>query len=163
MKNVFKGSLILAFFSISIAVFNLSCNKEASAQNNTTFSLPAATTSTLGGVIVGQGLSVTSNGTISTQSVGLLVFAKGGDKNNEFWTSKYDGSGQVKITISSFPPTGEIVKEGIKLSPDGKKFFFVGFTTNGQTTNVDGLYSCNVDGSGLTKLIDNIDEFSDIK
>lgn len=160
MKNFFKGSLILAFFSISIAVFNLSCNKEASAQNNTTSPLPAATTSTLGGVIVGQGLSVTSNGTISTQSAGVLVFAKGSDKNNEFWTSNYDGTNQVKITISSIAATGEILKADIKLSPDGKKFFFVGFIASGQP---DVLFSCNRDGSGLTKLVDNIDEFSDVK
>ncbi len=163
MKNIFKGSIVLMIFSLAIVIFNISCEKESIAQTNTPFVLPKATSNSLGGVIVGSGLSVTTDGTISTQSAGLLVFAKGGDKRNEFWISKYDGSGQVKITISSFPLTGEIVKEGIKLSPDGKKFFFVGYTANGQITNVDGLYSCNLDGSGLTKLIDNIDEFSDVR
>jgi hypothetical protein len=162
MKNIFKGSLILTFFSISITVFNISCNKEISAQNNTSNSLPIATTSNLGGVIVGQGLTVTSNGTISTQNAGLLVFAKGGDKPNEFWSSKFDGSNQTKITIA-LPATAEIVKESIKISPDGKKFFFTLNLNPVLPTSQDAIYSCNIDGSGLTKLVDNIGEFSDAK
>lgn len=162
MKNIFKGSLILIFFSISIAVFNISCNKETTAQTNTTYSLPVATTSTVGGVIVGSGLSVTSNGTISTQNAGLLVFAKVGDKANEFWTAKFDGSSQTKITLT-ISATAEIVKESIKISPDGKKLFLVLNLNPTLPASLDAIYSCNIDGSGLTKLVDNIGEFSDAK
>ena len=162
MKNILKGSIILFIFSISIILFNISCKKESIAQTNTSYILPKATSNSLGGVIVGSGLSVTDNGTISTQSAGLLIFAKGADKYNEFWTSKYDGTNQVKITISSIPSTGEIIKETIKLSPDGKKFFFQ-MNPNVTSNLTDALYSCNIDGSGLIKLIDDIDEFSDVK
>jgi Tol biopolymer transport system component len=55
------------------------------------------------------------------------------------------------------------VKESIKVSPDGKKFFFtLNFNPMIQTSQ-DAIYSCNIDGSGLTKLVDNIGEFSDAK
>ncbi len=47
----------------------MSCQKEATAQQTgSNYILPSATTSTLGGVIVGSGLSVTSNGTLSLTS-----------------------------------------------------------------------------------------------
>ena len=121
-----------------------------------------ATTSTVGGVIVGSGLSVTSNGTISTQNAGLLVFAKGGDKANEFWTAKFDGSSQTKITLT-ISATAEIVKNSIKISPDGKKLFLVLNLNPTLPASLDAIYSCNIDGSGLTKLVDNIGEFSDAK
>ena len=104
MKTIFKSSLLLLLFSFSVLVFNLSCEKELIAQNTTPYTLPIATSTKLGGIIVGTGLNVTTDGVLSTQqNLGLLVFAKGGDKANEFWTSKYDGTGQVKITISTLP------------------------------------------------------------
>jgi len=135
MKNILKGSILLIIFSFSIALVNISCNKEASAQTNTN--------------------------TTTTQPLGILVFAKGGDKSTEFWTAKYDGTNQTKISLSGLPSTAELVKGTIRISPDGKKFFF---TLNLNPVNSqDAIYSCNVDGSGLTKLIDNVDEFSDVK
>jgi hypothetical protein len=161
MKNIFKGSIVLMIFSFSIIIFNISCEKESIAQTNTPYVLPKATSSSLGGVSVGSGLSVTTDGTISTQSLGILVFSKSGDNANEFWTSKHDGSSQTKITIPSFPSTAELIKETIKISPDGKKFFF---TMNpNPLSSLDAIYSCNIDGSSLTKLIDNIDAFSDVR
>jgi hypothetical protein len=116
-------------------VFNLNCKKESIAQNTST----------------------------SIQNLGILVFSKAGDKVNEFWTSKYDGSGQIKITITSITSTGEIVKDNIQISPDGKKFFFIANTNPTNPSSMDAIYSCNIDGSGVTKLVDNIDEFSDVK
>jgi hypothetical protein len=164
MKTLFKSSLILILFAISVTVFNISCEKESIAQNVNSYTLPVATTSKLGGVIVGSGLSITTDGILSTQNsgnLGILVFAKTGDKANEFWTSKLDGTNQTKITLSSLSFTAEIVKSTIKISPDGKKLFF---TLNLNPSNSqDAIYSCNIDGSALTKLIDNVDEFSDVK
>jgi hypothetical protein len=133
MKTLLKSSILLLIFSFSLLVFNLSCKKESTAQNTST----------------------------SIQNLGILVFAKAGDKANEFWTSKYDGTGQTKITVSSLPSTGEIWKESIQISPDGKKFFFNGITKS--TDISSSIYSCNADGTGLTKLVDSIDEFSDVK
>ena len=135
MKTLFKSSVLLLLFSFSLLVFNLSCKKESIAQNTST----------------------------SIQNLGILVFSKAGDKVNEFWTSKYDGSGQIKITITSITNTGEIVKDNIQISPDGKKFFFIANTNPSNPSSMDAIYSCNIDGSGVTKLVDNIDEFSDVK
>jgi hypothetical protein len=135
MKTLFKSSVLLLLFSFSLLVFNLSCKKESIAQNTST----------------------------SIQNLGILVFSKAGDKANEFWTSKYDGSGQIKITITSITSTGEIVKDNIQISPDGNKFFFIANTNPTNPSSMDAIYSCNIDGSGVTKLVDNIDEFSDVK
>jgi hypothetical protein len=63
------GSVALTLFSISIVIFQMSCKKDATAQTGgTSYTLPTATTSTLGGVIVGSGLSVTSNGILSANA-----------------------------------------------------------------------------------------------
>jgi hypothetical protein len=163
MKHIIKTSLVLIFFSLSIIIFNLSCEKESTAQANTSYTLPKATTSSLGGVIVGSGLSVTDNGTISTQNFDIIIFSRNGDKENEFWTAKHDGTNQKKITIPSLPTTEAISKDQLRLSPDGKKFFFKIYYYPNNTGINEKLYSCNIDGSGLTKLIDDVAGFSDLK
>ena len=137
MKTLLRSSILLLFFSFSLLVFNLSCKKESTAQNTST----------------------------STQNLGILVFSKLGDKTNEFWTSKYDGTSQTKITISlsSFPSTTEILNTSVKISPDGTKFFFILNTNPNNPNNYDALYSCNANGTGVTKLVDNINELTDVK
>lgn len=125
-----KSSLILLLFATSAVLFNISCEKEALAQT-TAPTVP--------------------------QPLGLLLFSKGGDKSNELWLGNYDGSNQTKITIASFPTGGDIDRSTIKMSPDGKKIFFCMFIA---ATNVQSIYSCNADGSGLTKIIDNVDEIA---
>lgn len=131
MKKIFKASFVLLFFSMSIFIFNMSCKKESTAQTNTT--------------------------NVTPQNLGILIFSKNGDKTNEFWTSKYDGTSQLKVTISSFPADGDIDGSSWRISPDGKKVFFLLYTPSSQ---VQSLYSCNIDGSGLTKLIENVDELN---
>jgi hypothetical protein len=76
----------------------------------------------------------------------------------EVWIANYDGTNPSKVNITL--PTGiefEDGLEGIKLSPDGKKIFFnagpaasVGALYAGSTD----IYSCNSDGSSVTKIID---------
>lgn len=66
MKKLFLGSIVLMMFSISITLIQISCQKPAEAQTGSnTYVLPPATTSALGGVIVGQGLNVTNTGVLS--------------------------------------------------------------------------------------------------
>lgn len=69
MKKLFMGSIAILLFTIAISIFQISCEKEAVAYNSN-YKLPPATTSTLGGVIVGNGLSATLNGTL-TASAGI--------------------------------------------------------------------------------------------
>src|SRR2546423_12190340 len=103
MRKLLLGSLVLTAFSIAILLFQISCQKSALAE--VPYTLPPATTTTLGGVIVGSGLSVTSNGTLSVNAAGgvqqlnKIIFAKllpaGGII--EIWTMNYDGSNQTKV------------------------------------------------------------------
>jgi len=55
---------------------------------NYTYTLPAATTTTLGGVIAGSGLSVTAGGTISTVNNGTLTNFSASDLSPLFTTSE---------------------------------------------------------------------------
>jgi len=163
MKKLLFASVVLSIFSISIVVFQMSCTKSATAQSNN-YVLPPATTSTLGGVIIGSGLSVTSNGTLSTTSTaGLsqlskLLFVKMVINNTtvsgEIWTTNFDGANQTKVNIVL--PSGVSISVGsangtdVRLSPDGKIIFFK--TIN--STSGNDIYSCNIDGSNVQKIID---------
>ena len=101
-KKLFLGSIALTTFALSIILFQVSCQKDVVAQNTTNYTLPPATTTTLGGVIVGNGLSVTSNGTLSVNASGgttqqnKLLFVKsfvvGTTETSEIWTVNYDGT-----------------------------------------------------------------------
>lgn len=158
MRKLLLGSFALMAFSIAIIIFQFSCKKTASAQ--TSYTLPPATSSTLGGVVVGNGLSVTSNGTLSVSSSGgvtqlnKIIFAKlvtsGGA--TEIWTMNYDGSNKTKVNIV-MPAGQEIITESPKLSPDGTKVIFIGRTI-ASASNDDDIYICNIDGSNVTKIYD---------
>ena len=102
MKKVFLGSIVLVFFAVAICLFQISCTKEAVAQTNSTYVLPPATTTTLGGVIVGNGLSITPTGVLSVNSsvgsVALqnkILFTKESNSTlaAEIWSANYDGTG----------------------------------------------------------------------
>lgn len=171
----------------------MSCQKEATAQQSgSNYTLPFATTSTLGGVIIGNGLSVTGNGTLSVNSTGgnytlpagtastlggfivgnglsvtsngtlsvnpsstglaqlnIILFQKYNDNTgiNELWTVNIDGTNQKKIPINLNLP---IISA--RLTPDGKK---VVFSTDGTNSKNGYIYSCSIDGSNLTKIVDN--------
>ena len=144
------GSLVLMTFSFAVIGFQLSCKKEATAQTVPNYSLPPATTSVLGGVIIGSGLSITSSGILSTTSTGtglsqlnkLLIH----DGTN-FATINYDGTNKTIIsftlptgrTLRSTPPKGH-------LSPDGNILFFEVYESS---TGTYFIYSCSINGSNL--------------
>ncbi len=69
MKKVLLGSIILVAFSIAIVLFQISCQKTAEAQMSN-YTLPPATTTNLGGIMVGSGLTVTTSGVVSATSTG---------------------------------------------------------------------------------------------
>jgi hypothetical protein len=155
MKKVLMGSAFLAVIGIGITATQLSCSKTTA--QSTSYTLPPATTSTLGGVIVGSGLTVSSNGTLSANSTsgGLtqlnkLIYYKG----YEIWTANYDGTSNSKVNITLPSGIGMAYSSELTLSPNGQKIFFTaGPGANGTTVSGD-LYSCNIDGSGVTKVLD---------
>ena len=153
MKKILMSSIALSLFSISLVVFQMSCQKSVSAQTSG-YTLPPATNSTLGGVIVGTGLSVSSNGTLSVTAAGGLqqlnkiLFRKNTPGNN-IWMANYDGSSQTQINIAV--PSGLYLTGEASLSPDGKTIF-VGLADN--SSHINYIYSCNTDGTNLKKIID---------
>lgn len=158
MKKLLLGSVILTFFAFSIILFQASCQKEAVANTESAYTLPPATTATLGGVIVGSGLNVTANGTLSVTSSGVTqqnkIFYKKGVKDpsnssksiDEIWSANYDGSNQKKLSVT-LPLDSKIV--ALSISPDRQSLFF---SVWGPLTA--NIYTCKTDGSGLTKIID---------
>jgi hypothetical protein len=128
MKSLLKSSLVLIVFSFSIIIFNISCEKTAEAQLTTPVS--------------------------GVQNVGLVFFNKYGDKDNEFWKANFDGSNQVKIAIAALPAGMQIDKVSLRVSPDGQKVFFNLYNAS---LNQQNMYSCNIDGSGIKKIIDQVD------
>lgn len=154
------GSAALTLFSLSIILFQISCQKDSNAQSgNSSYTLPPATTSTLGGVIVGNGLSVTSNGTISVTASGVaqqnkILYIKefhSADDYCEIWTANFDGTNAHKINITI--PTGMYIdaETGVHISPDRQLMFLSMYNP---TTNIENIYSCKLDGTNLTKVVD---------
>lgn len=127
MKKLLLGAMALMAFSIAIIATQISCNKDATAQ-----AIP------------------------NYQPSNLIVFTKlqnSTDPNftsNEINISNLDGTAQRYVPVQL--PAHVIVKE-VKLTPNGDKLIFT--TRNILIDNNKGsLYSCNLDGSGLTKLVD---------
>ena len=158
MKKVFLGSIVLTVFSFAIILFQISCSKTVDAQTSTPYTLPAATTSNLGGVIVGTGLSVNSSGVISVAPSNngltqkdLIFFVRNltSDNSYEYWLANIDGTNQHQVTITLIP-TVSLTNEA-KLSPDGTKIIF---TANDNTNGHDDIYSVSVTGGTPTKIID---------
>jgi len=158
MKKLLLGSVVLTVFSSSVALFQMSCNKTSNAQTGPSGNLPPATTSTLGGIIVGNGLNVTSNGTLSVVSSGgtsqlsRIVYVKTKNDVSTIWTANYDGTNQVQINVTF--PAGTYINDQVRLSPDGQRVFFQ--VEDNQAK--DHIYTCKIDGSGLTKIIDGNNE-----
>jgi len=132
MKHFVKSTIVLTLFAFSVLLFNLSCEKDVTAQ--------------------------TSN-PVTTSPLGLILFTKSGDKPNEVWFCKYDGTNATKVTIAGFPSGADLDKSTMKISPDGKKIFFCMYIIS---TNLQSIYSCNADGSGLTKVVENVDEIAQV-
>lgn len=134
MRKLLLGSVVLSTFAIALIIFQMSCEKVATAQQtNTTYVLPAATTTTLGGVIVGSGLTVNSAGLLSVNvstngnaaiNQNLILTAY---KNSDSTLALFDYNGnlirtiQVSSTIINF--NTHRIKDA-KFSPDGKVIVF---------------------------------------
>ncbi len=151
------GSIVLTVFAGAIILFQMSCSKSAEAQTSP-YTLPPATTSTLGGVIVGTGLTVNSSGVLSTTSSGggltqknLILYVKNFFATNayEYWLANIDGTSQQKINITL--PSNLTLRSEAKLSPDGTKVIF---TVNDSSTGNDAVYSVSATGGTPTKIID---------
>jgi hypothetical protein len=158
MRKIFLGSIVLTLFAITTSVIQVSCNRDVIAQNSS-YVLPPATTSRLGGVIVGGGLSITSDGVLSTSgsSINKILYVVKQMSSTattvyQMWIANYDGSNKVRIGITL--PRNIVVRDDMnpRLSPDGKKIFFLAYNTDWITPRTS-LWSCNIDGSNVSQII----------
>lgn len=161
MKNLLMSTIVLIAFSLAILIFQISCKKDVNAQTSSNYALPIATSSTLGGIIVGSGLSVTNSGVVSvnasssTTQVGKVIFKKISKAGSEIWLCNYDGTNPSKVNITL--PTGCYFANDMTpmMSPDGKKIFFTaGFSGNMSATESDVMFVCNTDGTSVVKILE---------
>src|SRR5690606_13037838 len=84
-----------------------------------------------------------------TQQIGKILYLEelDGGRRANIWIANYDGSNATKVNYSIPEELSETRGLSARLSPDGKIVFvqFVG--------NQNSIYSCNVDGSNMKRIV----------
>jgi hypothetical protein len=155
MKRLLLGSAVLTIFAIAITLFQISCKKDAIAQA-TNYNLTPATTTKLGGIIVGTGLVIDNAGILSTREDNLtdvILYQKSVSTGygTEWWTCFKDGSNQRKV---NFPSTITVRQLGVSLLSDKKSVVFSGSVT-AIPLGISDIYTMNIDGTNLQKIVTN--------
>ncbi|MCF1714423.1 MULTISPECIES: hypothetical protein [Flavihumibacter] len=169
MNKILKSSIVLLFFSTTIFIIQVSCQKTSDAQSGgSTYILPTATSSRLGGIIVGEGLDVTNNGTLSVKTTtsaapSLIFFSRSnpaGTRGDEIWKANIDGSNPQKLNITL--PSGYLISlnqatpetngSAIVVTTDQKIIFRATISSAPWSS----LFSCDFNGSNVVKLLDNV-------
>ncbi|QJB35069.1 hypothetical protein HF329_28690 [Chitinophaga oryzae] len=70
---------------------------------------------------------------------------------SEIWTMNPDGSRKVKVNVAL--GAGQSLGDEVRLSPDGRKLFFI-VSSGANETYKEDIYSCDIEGKNLTKLYD---------
>lgn len=87
--------------------------------------------------------------TANTNQTGIILFTKstgfGSTFAHEIWTAAYDGSRQSKVNFTIPSHIQYPIELDAHLSPDGKTIFI--------TFHGDGIYSCDIDGRNMKKII----------
>jgi hypothetical protein len=103
--------------------------------------------------------SLTAGGSITPPALGKIVYIKNSENStagvrDSIYVANHDGTNRIYIPVV-IPNYPNAAFSGVRLSPDGTKVFFIAeyFPTSNQYTG--SIYSCNLDGSNLTKLIDS--------
>jgi Tol biopolymer transport system component len=126
MKNLLFGTIVLIVFALAFALVQVSCSK-SNAQTPTS----------------------------NLSQLDKIVFVKWNPTITDLptiWTANADGTNAVQIPITL--PAGttisfDLYNLSVKLSPDGQKIFFGATDTTG---GFHFIYSCNIDGSNVTKI-----------
>lgn len=131
MKKLLLGTIVLLAFNAAVILTQMSCKKEAQAET------PIAGTPTL-------------------KQLDLILYfnnikSNNGPNQTELWIAKLDGSDAHKVNIKL--PDGVSFHDGARLSPDGKTIVFDTFQVIDNFAGDAGIFSCNVDGSNLKKII----------
>lgn len=124
MKKLLLSSVVLFLFSASILMFQMSCKKEAKADN----------------------LSVIQN---DVKQLGKILYTTGPLSDIKVFMCNYDGSDKQQINLTF--PEGIVFFNSLYLSPDGKKIFS-SISTGTSTNSKIQIYSWDIDG-GNRKLV----------
>jgi len=145
-----QGSIALCLFAIAIMLFQISCKKDSFAQSPA-YTLPMASTSTLGGVIVGQGLNIDNTGKLSCPHDDVILYIKRATPKYEWWVCNRDGGNQRKV---NFPAAITVTQMGVSLLSDKNSVVFSGTATT-IPLGISDVYTMNIDGSNLHKIVTN--------
>jgi hypothetical protein len=178
MKRIILSTVVLLVFSLAIMVFQVSCKKDAVAQNQP-YKLPIATIKTLGGVIVdGVTLKIDEKGVLSTTGDVVILnpiednFIVYGHETNdarpdngelnigEIWIMNEDGSGKTKVNISIPPNQYVNIHAGMRVTRQGKILFIA--DTDAKSNDhpeVHIIYQCDKDGKNLKVMAQHDDDF----
>ncbi len=128
MKKFLLGSIAFFLFSISISILQTSCDKDADAENSSFEEFTP---------------------------IKKILYYKRASRVTEIWLCNYDGTDHIKVNLSL--PNGIVFpdpSEFLFLSADGKKIFFTAGPDDGLGFSVKtDIYSCNLNGSNLTKIV----------
>ena len=141
MKKLLFGSVVLICFSLAVILFQISCQKNASAQTSTS-------TQVLDKSLISKSVQTQVGSTTGKDSLGRTITTPIYRYVNVFYTIQNDGSNSTQLNITL--PQGLYIGGNGYLSPDGKKIVFVAIDLN----NNSSIYSCSIDGSNLKKVID---------
>lgn len=129
MKKFLLGSIAFFLFSISVSILQTSCDKDADAENSSFEDF--------------------------TSQKKILYYYNRANNVKEIWLCNYDGTDHMKVNLSL--PNGIVFpdpSEFLYLSADGEKIFFTAGPDDGLGFSVKtDIYSCNLDGSNLTKIV----------
>jgi len=124
MRKLFLGSVSLLTFSLAIIVFQISCSREAFADND--------------------------DGTNKGKLVLYLRQDTQAPVNGySLWLMNSDGTNRRQVTIVF--PGDEYNIEGGRLVDGGKKIIFVAGKIN-ESEQIKIVYKCDLNGSGLIEL-----------
>lgn len=146
------------FLSLAIMVLQVSCKKDAIAQDQP-YILPIATTERLGAVIVdGVTLKISEKGVLSTTGDvvilnpiedNFIVYGVEGRNNNEtIWIMNEDGGGKTRVDVAIPPSQAVNINAGLRVTRGGKILFI----TEGTNSDLETLYQCDKDGRNLKVL-----------
>ena len=127
MKNILKNSLYLFAFAGAGILFQISCSN--------------------------------SNQSNSVALINKVIYIKASVTTGpHIFTCNYDGSNQTEIVLNL--PTGVEIwnvapqHNNPRISPNGQKIFFLGQLNGDLKTHI---YSANIDGTGVTQIVDSSD------
>jgi hypothetical protein len=172
MRKLFLSTIVLTGFGLSLILVQIGCRKDAIAQI-ASYVLPIASSTQLGGIMVdGTTITITKEGKISAVPVVIvgpdtppptpepvtyepteIIYVKeeGANDKPEFWKVNMDGTGNQRIPIM-LPANFVIEPFDIGFKRTSTKIIF-GVQNNNNTGESNYIYTCNLDGTGLTRVV----------